>query len=160
MPALLPPLNEATTLEAPKMQPQVSDWSTMPPLMPPLMNTNYSDPSQFHPVLNVVPTIVPQGSWETSMPQNVPTPQWLQVNANPTFPQDVMARPNRLEFLDSNDVNTREMEFLSNAPQQPVMYGGYENYMLQQPTGVMITPALQPNALVHFPFTTLAASII
>jgi len=159
MPKLLPPLNKMSSLEPPSMQPQVSDWSVMPPLMAPLP----SDPSQYHHVPNVVP-MAPQISWETSDPRNVATPMWLQDNTNPNFHQDFMARPSGLEFA-SIGASQREMEILSDAPQPimtaPVLHNGYENGYSLQPTGVMAAPTFHPQpALVHFPFITLAGSII
>lgn len=160
MPKVLPPLNEMSTLKPSSMQPQVSDWSLMPPLMAPLP----SDPSQYHHVPNLVP-MAPQISWETSDPQNVATPMWLKDNTNPNIHQNFMARPQGLEYAASKGVSQREMEILSDVPQPvmpaPVFYNGYGHGMPLQPTGVMGAPSFhsQP-ALVHFPFITLAGSII
>jgi len=158
MPKLLPPL-EMSSLEPPRMQSQVSDWSVMPPLMAPLP----SDPSQYHHVPNVVP-MAPQISWETSDLRNVATPMWLQDNTKPNFHQDFMVRPIGLEYAASKGASQREMEILSDVP-QPVMaapvLNGYGNGYPLQPTGVMGAPNFHPQpALVHFPFITLAGSII
>jgi len=155
MPALLPPLNEVSTLAVPSMEPQVSDWSVMPPLMDQLP----SDPSQYHHVPKLMP-MASQISWETSDPQNVATPAWLQDNANSNFRRQFISRPNNLEYAPSNGASQREMEILSDSQQPviaaPVLYNGYGNGY-QLPTGVMGAPFFQPQpALVQYlpPVTT------
>jgi len=159
MPSLLPPLDEMsrqTSLEPPRMQTQVSDWSVMPPLMAPLP----SDPSQYHHVPNVMP-MAPQISWETSQPQNVATPMWLQDTTNPNFHQEIMAPSIGLECTASNGAGLREMEILSDVTQPvmaaPVLYNGHGNgYSLQQHAGVMALPSFHPQPAIvqYLPVTT------
>jgi len=169
MPALLPPLHrQQSNLEAPSFEPTTSDWSVMPNLLPPLMTTYASDPSGWVPMPdNMVPTAVPQASWDTDFQAPQPRLKWMHENHDYSFTgsdeDPTFAHQSGSEY-------TREMEFLSsgangsaNAPafalQQSYAPVGYHNGMdpLVNPSMMgMMQP--ETNALVQYqnPVTTTA----
>jgi len=166
MPAILPPLNQ--DLETPGFEKTTSDWSVMPNLLPPLMQTSISGPSEWVPMPdNMVPKAVPQVSWEAGLNEVQSPPMWSTSFPNTGSDGDPSI-PRQFGL-----VNTREMEFLSSGDanigvenNMPVAIPQQNAYFA--PVGPVYTSMGQPmqmmqpqtNALVHFPFISLAASII
>lgn len=172
MPALLPPLNQS--LEAPSFEKAPSDWSEMPKLLPPLMQSYTSDPSEWVPMPdNMVPKAVPQVSWDAGLNEVQSPPSWLRENSGSTF-TNIGSDGDPSIPRQFGLVNTREMEILSSGDGTVGMNNNFPVAIPQQnayfaPIGPtlynsMIQPMqqMQPqtNALVHFPFISLAASII
>jgi len=172
MPPKLPPLMEDAKLEAPDFEPKQSDWSVMPKLLPPLMQSYASDPGDYIPMPeSVVPPIEPQhaATWTTNLSESDALPPVAWLKTSPTaFEQLAIAPAYGLDTAAASGAH-REMEILSNRnvaqpPLQsmpPVLYHNGGHY--PPIAGHVNAPiaALQPqHALVHFPFITLAGSII
>jgi len=173
MPDPLPPLNQS--LEAPGFEKAPSDWSEMPKLLPPLMQSYTSDPSEWVPMPdNMVPEAVPQVSWDAGLNEVQSPPRWLRENNSGStftnFGSDGDPSIPRQFGL----VNTREMEILSSGdgtvgidnnfpvaiPQQNAYFAPIGPTLYNSMIQPMQQMQPQTNALVHFPFISLAASII
>lgn len=191
MPPVLPrlPLNDLSVKAKPLTR-ELSDWSKMPNLLPPLnsqvapemdtldvpvMNRFTSDPSEWVAMpSNLVPKAVPQASWDSTISTEIdqPTPMWLRNEELSRYP--IPAEP-IIVRQDLGLPNSREMEFLSSVEvaqpsgvAAPAMYGngGYAPVFPTAHPPAAIAPLLvnstpfNPHALVHIPFLHMAASII
>jgi len=169
----LPPLKD-TLLQAPELEKQISDWSVMPQLLPPLMTNHTSDWVQMPE--NIVPTnVMPQISWEAQPPQTImPQKSWLDpVDVEIPFQNECvdiqkMQRNSSLtwECDDKNDCvhdSKESEEMVPLVPTSvPVYYPAftytipesYEPWTAPLQHSHTTVPAFEPTSLVQYPQPT------